>query len=434
MNVVHVDINTHEEGTGYTPLILAVLHGNRDIVENLLFYSAHVDVPDGKGNTPLHLAVWTGRQDLIHILLKDGAKVNMTNSDGDTPLHIACQVDIENRTQVINSLLRSSSDVGVRNKNNLLAIDIAAMYNRKDAVSELLDHAPYLSSTTSALVEASIRGYKDIVHLLLDYGVNPNLQDKDRQTCGLHEATRFARLEVAEILLKFGASSEIENEKKEVPFYVVHFVRSDSYVEKSSSTCIIFVFFDGPCPSSSDYPELPTLPEWTENSLDFCNECTAENPNTNLLDGQLDTFWVIPAVTQAWTILDLKYPHTLTGICIYSWDSTQMMKQFALQKADNTLGPWITVKTFYCDRKGSTDPTEPGIPQIFKDFTDTSQYWRINVLSNHGGLCTCFQAIKLFGADCRIKQMLDGYKMSKYSDAFFKAVSVISFYLIVFRN
>ena len=68
-------------------------------------------------------------------------------------------------------------------------------YN-SDAVSALLDHAPYLSTTTSSIVEASIRGYKDIVHMLLDYGVNPNLEDREKHTCGLHEATRFARFKL----------------------------------------------------------------------------------------------------------------------------------------------------------------------------------------------------------------------------------------------
>lgn len=44
-------------------------------------------------------------------------------------------------------------------------------------------------------------------------------------------------------------------------------------------------FTEEVCICVSDYPLIDTDPSWTKNSPDYCNACTANNPNTNLLDG-----------------------------------------------------------------------------------------------------------------------------------------------------
>ena len=60
-------------------------------------------------------------------------------------------------------------------------------------MSVLLDHDSSLSSNTSAIIEAAIRGYTNVVLLLLDYGVNANGINDIKETGPLHEATRFLR-------------------------------------------------------------------------------------------------------------------------------------------------------------------------------------------------------------------------------------------------
>lgn len=64
-----------------------------------------------------------------------------------------------------------------------------------DAVSVLLDHDSSLKSNKVAIVEASIRGYNNIVELLLDYGIDPNGLDdiREMETAPLIEAVRFHR-------------------------------------------------------------------------------------------------------------------------------------------------------------------------------------------------------------------------------------------------
>lgn len=70
-----------------------------------------------------------------------------------------------------------------------------------DAVSVLLDsdfnqEEAQRKSTkvnTLAMVEAAIRGNKEVVELLLNYGYDPNLPDPAKDTTPLMEAVRFIR-------------------------------------------------------------------------------------------------------------------------------------------------------------------------------------------------------------------------------------------------
>ena len=79
---------------------------------------------------------------------------------------------------------------------------------------------------TRALVNASIKGYFDIVLMLLNFGVNPNKIDIINGTGALHEAvryndirdekTRLERLKIVKYLAIYGADPDLANVKREV--------------------------------------------------------------------------------------------------------------------------------------------------------------------------------------------------------------------------
>ncbi|XP_052058441.1 uncharacterized protein LOC127698798 [Mytilus californianus] len=430
MQLDHININCTEKETGYTPLIIAILNENKDVTDTLIFHCADVNIADHKGNTPLHYAVFAGRAELVEILLQNGSQVNKQNSDGNTPLHVACQSEKERRVMIMLKLLKYSANVFLKNKNNSTALDVAAMYGKKDAVSVLLDHDSSLSSNTSAIIEAALRGYTEVVHLLLDYGVNANCINDIKETGPLHEATRFLRYEAAENLIEYGASPLLQNPKSETPLKIAEALppnlntkflelfkdrsKRESHTPRFRNGGILY----SPTKHITDYPLLPSRTEWTQNSTSFCNSCTAEHPNTNIFDGNLQTFWVIESSEYVWTVLDLQTEHTLTGITIYGWDSKQMVKRFELQKGPTVQGPWTTVGCFVCKRIGSKNPKDNGVPQTFKDFTASSRYWRYHLLENHGGSCTCFQGLGLHGADDRILTYFEELDMINYAEQF----------------
>ncbi|GAB1598931.1 uncharacterized protein LOC115231265 [Argonauta hians] len=413
----NVNVDCHETDTGYTPLILAVLNQLKEISHLLLACFADPNEQDFKGNTALHMAVFCGRADLMELLLQNGSKVNIQNSDGNTPLHIACQCDCDNRVLVILKLLTAGANIHIVNKVSATPLDVAAMYNKKDAVSTLLDHdKEALKGNSLALVEASIRGYAPIVEMLLKYGINPNVLNKLKETAPLHEAIRFFRLQVAERLLQYGAKTDITNAAGETPLKMVkdlprdrpnefqrlfdeystgelrraHVQFNSSFVERRKQSYI------------KKYPELENNMKWTENSPSYCSCCTAMSPNTNILDNDNCSFWVIPSIQQAWTVLDLQHEHIITGIKVFGWDSPNMVKNFELRKGYTMEGPWSTVVHFACKSEGSCDPKDPGKAQVFDGFSDSSRFWQLLIIDNHGGRCICFQGINLYGAEKRI--------------------------------
>ena len=93
---------------GFAPLHVAALSGSVDVLELLLRHKADCNQGTtlansfppfgpvhsqfrqlGAGNTPLHLAALTGQTNVIVALLKHGASVNAINSHGMTPLDLA---------------------------------------------------------------------------------------------------------------------------------------------------------------------------------------------------------------------------------------------------------------------------------------------------------------------------------------------------------
>lgn len=78
-----------------------------------------------------------------------------------------------------------------------------------------------------ALVNASIKGYLDILLLLLNFGVNPNKIDIITGTGPQHEAVRFSsikdektreiRLRIVQYLAMYGANPELANTSGETP-------------------------------------------------------------------------------------------------------------------------------------------------------------------------------------------------------------------------
>ena len=426
----HININCHEKDTGHTPLMIAVLNDLKDTADTFIFHCADVNAADQKGTTALHFAVFTGKAELVELLLKNGSQVDKQNSDGNTPLHLACQSEKEGRVMVMLKLLKHTPNVFLKNKNNQISLDVAAMYGKKDAVSVLLDHDSSLSSNTSAIIEAAIRGYTNVVLLLLDYGVNANGINDIKETGPLHEATRFLRFESAEMLVQYGASPQLQNPKLETPLNIAQSMpptvnskflllfkempERESFTPKFQNPTSLY----SPSKDIKDYPVLTTRFDWTQNNSLYCNSCTAEHPNTNIFDGNLQSFWVIASSQMAWAVIDLHTEHILTGITIYGWDSNQMVKRFELQKGASVHGPWTTVGCFVCARSGSKDPKVNGKPQTFKDFTASSQFWRFHLLMNHGANCTCFQGLSLHGAEDRILTVFQRLDMSDYAEIF----------------
>lgn len=73
----------------FTLLHCAVNCCQSDVARLLLDFGAHVDLPDVDGDTPLYLAALRGDLEIIRLLHERGANINHQTSAGFTPLNAA---------------------------------------------------------------------------------------------------------------------------------------------------------------------------------------------------------------------------------------------------------------------------------------------------------------------------------------------------------
>ena len=100
-------------GSGWTPLMRAAIHGNRDILQLLLSYNANPHARNYNTDTPLHIACEYNQLDIVRDLLEADEGKNKTttiarNMKGELPIHKAArgangarQKDAKERLQVL---------------------------------------------------------------------------------------------------------------------------------------------------------------------------------------------------------------------------------------------------------------------------------------------------------------------------------------------
>lgn len=116
-----------------SPLMLAAVSNQPDLVDVLVDSGADVNAKGRWGATPLHWACWRGSADAVDALLHRGADVNAkSDNDGSTPLFWACRGSREgfwsrnNHTAVIKILLDSGADAETSNRDGFYAVSIAS--------------------------------------------------------------------------------------------------------------------------------------------------------------------------------------------------------------------------------------------------------------------------------------------------------------------
>ena len=61
-----------------------------------------------------------------------------------------------------------------------------------------------------------------------------------------------------------------------------------------------------------------------------------DHPCTALLDGNLDTFWMIPeAGGYNWVVFDFGSPFLLNGVRIYGWEDKETLRHFTMETGES---------------------------------------------------------------------------------------------------
>jgi ankyrin repeat protein len=192
-------------------LLQATQHGDKQAVLNLLQQGADINVIDAQGRTPVMIATYQHNTDMVRALLQAGADVNIRDNNKENPLlHSAAQGCLD----IIKLAIEARADTRLTNRFGGISIIPASERGHIEIVRELLtstdikvNHVNNLGWT--ALLEAIIlsngdKAHQQIVQLLIDYGADVNLADRDSIT-PLQHARERRFTEIEQILLQAGA-------------------------------------------------------------------------------------------------------------------------------------------------------------------------------------------------------------------------------------
>ncbi|KAJ7402341.1 Tankyrase-1 [Pitangus sulphuratus] len=200
---------------------VAAVHPKRkQVTELLLRKGANVNEKNKDFMTPLHVAAEKAHNDVMEVLHKHGAKMNALDTLGQTALHRAA---LAGHLQTCRLLLSYGSDPSII---SLQGFTAAQMGN--EAVQQILSESTPVrtSDVDYRLLEASKAG--DLETVKNQFSRNkPEVHDSVRRQANtinsglvpLHNACSYGHYEVAELLVRHGASVNVADLWKFTPLH-----------------------------------------------------------------------------------------------------------------------------------------------------------------------------------------------------------------------
>ncbi len=200
------DVNARDT-LGGTPLLDAAWAGNVEIARVLLQHGADVNaVHREAGSTALEYAVLTGRTAIVKLLLAAGANTARRYRYDQTVLHLAAARGFP---QILELLVNSRIALNPVDVNGNTPLDEAVLHNQAESVRFLIAHGADVKYThpvdgRGPVHEAAIKGFSNLLPILVDAGASPVLRDRSGQT-PLDLALAYKNANVVAVLLKLGS-------------------------------------------------------------------------------------------------------------------------------------------------------------------------------------------------------------------------------------
>ncbi|XP_077868723.1 uncharacterized protein LOC144359431 [Saccoglossus kowalevskii] len=210
---------TLQDEDGDTPLHIAVVQSNLQLVEKLIYLitlsGKSVDIFNNLRQTPLHLAVITNQWQMTRLLILGGADGNLTDRNGQTAVHLSCQ---RSNMECLHSILTCSTHVielDSKNYEGYAALHLAVQSGNQDMITFLLSKGAAIEcqdgkSGRTPLFHAVENSQEHIIELLLKHNGDVNAQSYSGNT-PLHVASGRGLLSIVRLLLRNGADMSMRN-------------------------------------------------------------------------------------------------------------------------------------------------------------------------------------------------------------------------------
>ena len=215
-----INHHTSEGGQSTTPLIIAAMKGNEEVVEILLNFGADIDrkgnvIVDDKshgGVTALWCASYVDHYTIVKLLVEHGADINLPTDSGSTSLMPPC---LNGNFEIVRYLVDHGASVNVVNDKKETCPMLASYTSQYKIVKYLFEKgaSPESINIKYGLWKAARDGHKDgVLDFLKDIGedlvdeiINHHTSEGGQSTTPLIIAAMKGNGEVVEILLNFGA-------------------------------------------------------------------------------------------------------------------------------------------------------------------------------------------------------------------------------------
>lgn len=154
---------------GCTPLHMATVYGNAEIVKILLRCGAFLNAQDNEGESPLHYAVRENNLNMVHLLISEGISINCQNEDGETALHMAIS---SGSSDIIKLLLQTNQcNLNLADCTGSSPLNLALEHAILDQVTSSYNPTVFHNQIFGKNVESMLENTNDfLVKLLLSSG------------------------------------------------------------------------------------------------------------------------------------------------------------------------------------------------------------------------------------------------------------------------
>lgn len=202
-----------KDNEGYAALHIAAKRGYDQLAQLLSDHGADVNMKiTQKSMTPLMFAARGGHTGTASILIGKGASVNAADSEGKNPLLLACEAG---HTDTVSMLMDNGADFNAESREGVTPLMAAALKGQLPVVKLLIERGvPYDARSKkqgfSALWTASMKGRTQVIDYLWQTGADVNVKSKQGMS-PLMAAVTNSEFDAVRMLLDKGVDQDIQN-------------------------------------------------------------------------------------------------------------------------------------------------------------------------------------------------------------------------------